>query len=329
MTVLVTGATGFIGRRLLERLTADGVRVRALYRRAAGTDHPLIEWRQVARLHDPEEVAPLLAGVDTVLHLAGLAHQTGKAGEGRWQEFQLANATVTRVLAEASAVASVRRFVYISSIAVMGTSSELPLNASMTANPQTDYGRSKLEGEVELERALRSSQTDWCILRPPVVYGPSNPGNMQRLLRLIATGLPLPLGAIHNRRSFMFIDNLVDAIVAVMRAGGPIRGRFIVGDGTDLSTPDLVRALALANNRPVKLVAVPVFLLRALALCADVVGKVTGKSLPFDSYSVDRLRESLPVDPVPFSARFAWHPPVKTSRALEITCQSLEEAGST
>lgn len=320
----MTGATGFIGSRLLERLVAEGISIRAPHRRAPGLQHTLIEWCPAARLDNQRELALLVAGVDTVIHLAGLAHQIGLSGQGRWEEFQRTNALVTGMLATASASAGVRRVIFLSSIAVMGITSDTPLNASMQPMPATDYGRSKLEGEAALEHALQGSQTDWCIIRPPVVYGPSNPGNMQRLLRLIGTGMPLPFGAIHNRRSFMFIDNLVDALVSVMRFDGPIRDRFVIGDGTDFSTPDLVRALAAASRRRVRVLPVPVFVLRALAHCADLAGKIIGKSLPFDSYSVDRLRESLHVDPAPFYSRFAWRPPVDTVQALEITCRSLD-----
>lgn len=328
MTVLVTGANGFIGRRLVERLANEGLTVRATYRRAPGDQHPLIEWLQVSGLEDPADLSRLVAGVDTVIHLAGLAHQIGRAGEGRADEFHRANATATSLLAAASAAAGVRRFIFISSIAVMGTRSSQPLDATLPANPQTDYGRSKLEGELALERALQGSRTDWCILRPPVVYGPSNPGNMQRLLRLINTGMPLPFGAIRNRRSFLFIDNLVDAIVMVLRAPGVIRERYVIGDGTDLSTPALVRALADASGRRVTLVPIPVFLLRTMALGADLVGKVARRSLPFDSYSVDRLRESLAVNAAPFQARFGWSPPVSTAQALKLTCESLQAGGT-
>lgn len=326
MTILVTGATGFIGRRLIERLVADGERVRAVHRQGAGLQHPLVEWRRVEGLDDAEELDRLVSGIDTIIHLAGLAHQIGKAGEGRAQEFHHINAVITGKLALASVAAGVRRFVFLSSIAVMGTSSDAPLDASMPVNPQTDYGRSKLEGEAALVRALQGTATDWCILRPPVVYGPSNPGNMQRLLRLIDTGIPLPFGAIRNRRSFIFIDNLIDAIITVVKATGRIQDCFIVGDGTDLSTPALVRALAEASKRRVRLLSIPVAMLRALAWCADVVGKVTMRSLPFDSYSVDRLRESLAVNQVPFERRFHWRAPVSTQRALTITCESLQRA---
>jgi len=235
---------------------------------------------------------------------------------------------VTAALARAAAAARVRRFIFMSSIAVMGTSSDAPFDAAMEPDPQTDYGRSKLEGERALERELAGSETDWCILRPPVVYGPGNPGNMERLLRLIGLGIPLPFGAIRNRRSFMYIDNLIDAVLTVLRHPAPIRARFVLGDATNLATPELVSALAVASGRRVRQWPVPVWVLRVLAKFADVAGKLLGRGLPFDSYSVDRLRESLTVNPAPFEKHFAWHPPVTTDEALAATCRDLIKAGN-
>ncbi len=164
-----------------------------------------------------------------------------------------------------------------------------------------------------------------CILTL-LVYGPGNPGNMERLLRLIGTGMPLPFGSVRNLRSFIFVENLVDGILAVLRFPGQIREIFSVTDGTDLSTRDLVKTLAECSGLRVRLVPVPIAALRRVARCADIIGRLTGHSLPFDSYSVGRLTESLIVDGSQFRAKFCWEPPVEPRRALALTCASVGDS---
>lgn len=323
MKLLVTGATGFIGRRLCAQLAGRGTVIRALYRTHPGEQIPGVEWLEFSRLDDLASWPQALNGVDAVVHLAGLAHQLGRAGEGRWEEFSQANVTVTRVLARACAQAGVPRLVFISSIAATRTSSDSPVTETMQPTPGSDYGRSKLEGEQAVADELRASAVDWCILRPPVIYGPGNPGNMERLLRLVRRGLPLPIGAIRNRRSFMYIDNLVDAVARVCEHRGRIRATLMLGDDTQLSTPELVRALAIAANLRARIFALPLWVLRLLARLADVAGTLLGRSLPFDTYSISKLTESLAVDSSEFRRRFAWQPPVSTAQALRSTSEQI------
>jgi nucleoside-diphosphate-sugar epimerase len=180
-----------------------------------------------------------------------------------------------------------------------------------------------LQAEQTIQAELSRCETDWCIIRPPLVYGPGNPGNMERLLRLLRMGLPLPFGAIRNLRSFVYVDNLVDAIVAVLRHTAPIRGAYVLADGTNLSTPDLVRALAMASGLRARVFAMPVWMLRLMAKAGDVIGATLGRSLPIDSYSVDRLRESLAVDGTAFATAFRWVAPVASAAALRATCGEI------
>jgi nucleoside-diphosphate-sugar epimerase len=236
-----------------------------------------------------------------------MAHQMGRAGKGRRDEFWRTNVESTALIARLCAQAGIARLVFMSSIAA---------RSSAEGGPQNDYGRSKREAESGLQRELATAVTDWCVMRPPLVYGPGNPGNMGRLLKLVDSGIPLPFASIRNTRSFMFIGNLVDAIITVLRHPGRIRDVFELGDGTELSTPALITALAKRIGRSPRLFPIPVPMLRYVARVADLFGAATGLSVPFDSYSMDRLTESLVVDWSHFRANFSWAPPVNPTDAL-------------
>lgn len=321
MKVLVTGGSGFVGGRLVRRLAELGLAVRATHRRADLAQVVGVEWWPLSALDDEGRLAESLAGCDMVVHLAGLAHQPGRAAN-RAAEFRRINTEGTRLLARAAARSGVRKFVYMSSIAAVCTHSDTPVDDQTSCAPSDAYGRSKLEAEQALVAELKGSATDWCVLRPPLVYGPGNPGNMRRLMRLMDTGLPLPFASIRNRRSFMFVDNLVDAILSVLRHEGVVRSTYVLSDGSDFSTPDLVRALAAATGRRVRLAAIPVFALTALGRAADAVHALLGGSLGIDSNAIDRLVGSLPVDGSGFCRYFDWYPPV----ALDIAFQQMGRA---
>jgi nucleoside-diphosphate-sugar epimerase len=321
--VLVTGATGFIGRHLCSRLLAEGFSVRATHRRSAAPDDTRIDWRRLERMDDAELWQEPLAGVSAVVHLAALAHQVGVAGVGRWEEFARTNVTATAALARACARAHTGRLVFLSSIAASCSASTRAIDASLPAAPESDYGRSKLEAEQAIDRELRSSTVDWCVLRPPLVYGPGNPGNMERLLKLLATGLPLPFGAIRNRRSFIYVHNLTDAILRVLNHRDTIRATFVVGDGSDFSTPALVAALAAATGRHARIFRVPESWLRLLGRGGDFAAKVLRRGVPIDSYSVSKLTESLFVDGAAFAEKFDWRASIAPADALQATCGEI------
>jgi nucleoside-diphosphate-sugar epimerase len=322
MRVLVTGGSGFIGQALARRLIAQGMTVRAISRREPYPVIPGVEWRSLS--HADADVAwhEAMAGCDTVVHLAALAHQIGRAATGRSSEFHELNVELTRRVARASMATGVKRVVFMSSIAAMCSRSEEPVDEARPCDPQDDYGRSKLEGERVLESELSAAAVDWCILRPPLIYGPGNPGNMARLLRLARSGLPLPLGAIRNRRSFMFIDNLVDAIATVVTYAGDIRATYVLGDDSHFSTAQLVGAMAAASGRPVRMIAVPVAVLKLAGRVGDLAARISGLSTGIDSYSVERLTGSLPVSSARFRRAFSWKPPVDVSSAIALTAKA-------
>ena len=321
MKVLVTGGSGFVGARLVRSLISEGETVRATYRTAAPADAAGAEWMRLARLDDERHLEEAVAGCDAVVHLAALAHQSD--AHKRVAEFLRVNTVGTRLLARAAVNAGVRRFVFVSSIAAVCTRSDEPVN-DLTAPAPTDiYGRSKLEAERALVAQMAGAACDWCILRPPLVYGPGNPGNMRRLLKIMASGWPLPLGAIRNRRSLMFVDNLNDALRTVMRHQRVVRSAFALSDGSEFSTPELVLALAGAAGVRVRLLNIPIPMLTVLGRLGDTARALSGRSLGLDSTAVDRLVGSLEVDGARFRQFFHWTPPVALDSALQQTAQAL------
>lgn len=317
MKVLITGASGFVGRHLAVYLAAGDFEVHGTHRGDRPPEVPGVHWHRTS-LSDPDAgLRDAVAGAGAIVHLAALAHQIGSHNGRRAAEFRRVNVGITRTVARCAAELGADRVVFMSSVAAIGARSRLAVNDETVCTPVDDYGRSKLEAEAVLRTELEGSRTDWCVLRPPLIYGPGNPGNMERLQKLVATGLPLPLAAVRNRRSFIFIDNLVAAIETVIRYPEPIRSCFVLSDGSEFSTPELIRSMARAAARDVRLFSVPVGLLRVAGRVGDVLRRVTGVSIGVDSYSVDRLVSSFEVDGRRFNTTFHWHPPVPPGRALE------------
>ena len=328
MRVLVTGATGFVGRHLLPVLQQGGCQVRAAYRsdRSTNARDTLFEWVPVGDIGPDTSWAGAMAGVDVVIHLAALAHQMGPAAETRESEFLRVNALGTAQLAECAAEAGVSRFVMLSSIAAMGPYADEPLAETGPCTPVTPYGRSKLEGERAVQRLLADGPTDWCILRPPLIYGPGNPGNMARLLRLIERGLPLPLGRVEARRSYVYVGNLVDLLSRCLTHPGASRRVFVVDDGEPIATRALVRLLAKYAGKPARLLPVPPWALKALGRLGDQLQRILGSSAGIDSYSIDRLMGSLVVDSRAVREALGWSPPFSQEAGLRLTVQPELEA---
>ena len=323
MKVLLTGATGFVGRALTARLASDGFQVRAAVRRVPDGADRRVEWIEIGDIGGAVDWEGAIDDVDGVVHLAALAHQLGRAGRGRAPEFMRINAEATQRLARAARHAAVARFVLLSSVAVIGRTGGALVNEDTAPHPDTDYGRSKLAAEHELVAELAGSTVAWSVLRAPLVFGPGNPGNMARLLRLLQRRWPLPFGAIDNARSFLFVDNLVDAIVRTLRAVPPVVGTYFVDDGTRLSTPALCRALASAARLDARLVSVPRCALQLLGAAGDAFERAVGRELPFNSYAIERLTGSLVVDGGRFRQSTGWRPPVAPEEALRRTVDSV------
>ena len=296
--VLVTGASGFIGRAACTAFAKRGWQVRAAVR-----DRATIEGAQ-AVLGSLEQGWPV-DDVDVVVHLAGIAHQLhGKAAESTYHAL---NCEATERLASAAIRAGVRRFVFMSSIKVNGerTPIDRPFHASDTPQPEDRYARSKRDAERVL--AGLSGKMEVVVVRPPLVYGPGVRANFLRLVRLVDRSLPLPLGAIRNRRSLIYVGNLADLIVAAASAPAAAGRTLLAADGEDLSTPQLVSEIARALGTPARLIGVPVGLLR-------LGGALTGKRA-----EIGRLVDSLVVDASETRELLGWRPPFSVREGIADT----------
>ncbi|GJD53973.1 ADP-L-glycero-D-manno-heptose-6-epimerase [Methylobacterium crusticola] len=270
--IALTGSTGFIGRHLLATLTARGYRVRVLLRRPDALP-PGTSGAVVGDLARPQNMAAALAGVDAVVHSAGLAHAMSGAPEDDYRTF---NTEATRGLARAAARARVRRFVFLSSIrAQSGPSAGAVLTEDVPAAPTDAYGRSKLAAE----EALAEIGIDYAALRPVLVYGAGQKGNMAALLRLAARPVPLPFGGLRGRRSLVSVEALGEAVDAVLRAPGPLRRPFIVSEADALTVAEMIAALRAGLGRRPGLLPVPAGLVAAalrLAGRAELQARLAG-----------------------------------------------------
>jgi nucleoside-diphosphate-sugar epimerase len=254
----------------------------------------------------------------TVVHLGALAHRTDPRRQPDEREFMEVNAAGTGRLAEAAVRSgNVRRFVFVSSIGAVAETSDDVVDEATPPRPVSPYGRSKLAGERALRSALGGSSTEWCVLRPVLAYGPGNPGNMARLLKLVRTGVPLPLGGIRNRRSFVFVGSLVDAIERAA-APGAAGGVFNVADDEAVSTPELIRLVAAAAGRKARLWTAPRWSLGLAAGCGDAASAL-GIRTGVDSYSLRRLEESLEVSNRALRAATGWRPGATLADGLRLT----------
>lgn len=305
MKVLVSGATGFVGTALMQRLFDDsGMQPIAMVRQGRGSLSHDIDVLEAGPMEACDVQAADLRGIDVAVHLAARAHVLDESDAQSLAVFRRVNVAGTLHLARQAAEAGVRRFVFVSSIGVLGRQGERPFLVSDPPNPQEPYAVSKREAEQGLAILGNETGMEMTVIRPPLVYGPGAPGNFGRLQRLVASGLPLPLGAIANKRSFVGLDNLVDLLVRCLDHPAAPGQTFLVADGQDLSTPELVRLMAEAMGRPPRLVPVPVSLLR-------LAGRLTGKGA-----EVERLCGSLRVDDSETRRVLDWAPPVSVEEGV-------------
>ena len=313
--VLITGAGGFIGRALCAKILAEGWQVRGTFRSESN----------VSRLPDGVEAFSIraidldtnwndaLAGIDTVVHLAARVHVMDDRSSDPLNEFRKVNVEGTKCLAVAAANAGIKRFVYISSIKVNGEGRAVPYREDEEPAPQDPYGVSKWEAERELRKISDKTGMETVILRPPLVYGPRVKANFLRLVSLVKFGIPLPLGRIKNRRSLIYIDNLIDAIITCMTNPNAAAKTYLVSDGEDVSTPELIRRIGAGFGRRALFMPVPVWIIR-------MTGKITGKH-----DEVERLVGSLTVDIFKICSELEWKPPYTMEYGLKETAKWYKE----
>lgn len=305
MRCLLTGANGFVGRALSNELLQCGHVIRAATR-SAETGREGIEQVLVGAMDGTTPWAAALRAVDVVVHLAARVHVMNDSAADPLAAFRQVNTQGTLNLAHQAATAGVKRFVFISSVKVNGelTQPGRPFTESDAPNPQDAYGVSKHEAEQGLRAIAAQTGMEVVIIRPPLVYGPGVKANFATLMRAVQRGWPLPLGAIHNQRSLVALDNLVNFLVTCITHPQAANQTFLVSDGQDLSTTELVRGLARAAGVPARLLPVPVWALQAGAM---LFGK---------GDAVQRLCGNLQVDTSKALELLGWVPPVSVEEGL-------------
>ena len=310
--VLVTGANGLIGRALVAGLLRRRTTVTAAVRREAAFP-PGVSVVRFGDLGPETDWREALAGCDVVVHLAARVHVMRDDVADPLTAYRGVNVAGTLALARQAAAAGAKRFIFVSSVKVNGEGTQpgRPFRETDVPAPVDPYGVSKLEAEQALLALAASTGIEVVVIRSPLVYGPGVRANFAALMRAVARGVPLPLGAVNNRRSLVAIDNLVDLIDTCVEHPAAANEIFFVSDGEDLSTPELVRRLAHAMGRPARLFPMPASVLMAGAM---LLGK---------REVAQRLLGSLQVDISKARSLLGWTPPVNVDEGLRRAVQGL------
>lgn len=310
MNILVTGATGFVGQLLCQRLMEQNYTVAATIRRPEDQQKlpPAIKTALVKSLPEllPEEI---IENTQAIIYLAARVHQLNDRGPDALNAYRQINTHGAIALAQQALKCGVKRFIYLSSIKVNGesTTNRIAYSEQDLPQPQDPYGISKWEAEQGLLELAQTSDLEVVILRPPLIYGPQVKANFLQLLKLINKGIPFPFASIHNHRSLLYVGNLVDAIVTSIDHPNAKNQTFLVSDGHALSTPELIGQLGQALDKPAKLFPFPPALLK---LAAISIGKAN---------VAERLLGSLRVDSSKIKQTLHWSPPYTTEEGLKIT----------
>lgn len=312
--ILVTGANGFVGRALVSRLAESGAEpVIAGVRAGAFPTTQGVRSVELGDLATSADLSGALKGVRCVIHAAARAHLVDRQSRGDVGAFRAANVDGTLALARQAASAGVQRFVFVSSIKVNGEGNVkgVPYRPDDIPRPEDAYGASKAEAESGLRHLVCTTGMELVIVRPPLVYGPGVRANFRAMMSWLRRGLPLPLAGIDNRRSLVALDNLVDLLLTCTihpRAAGEI---FLVSDGEDLSTPQLLRKLAQSLGTRARLFFLPKRMVCALAAAAG------------HADTVRRLCGDLQADIEKTRSMLDWRPPVSVDQGLEIVARAF------
>ena len=310
MHILITGATGFVGGHLCSKFLQEGHVVRAAVRRSSDFDTAqnldIVEVGDIGRDTDWKYA---LKDIDIVIHTAARTHiarqSHGDCEALYWSE----NVEATEALAIQAVGSGVHRFIFLSSVKAGGESSEIsgPLCSEMLPTPEDAYGRTKLAAEDVLFSLAGKNEMEVVVLRAPLIYGPGIKGNLLSLFSVVNRGIPLPLKWTHNRRDLLCIFNLLDAVGLLLQAEIVSGRRYYICDGEPISTPELIRRIADALDRPVRLFPVPVPILR-------LAGRISGCSS-----AISKLTKSLEVDGAAFCREVGWSPPFQMKEGLAQT----------
>lgn len=311
MRILLAGASGFVGRGLVPRLLNQQHEVTAAVRKMTADLDSRVTQGLIDGLSTEQDWQPLLVGQEAVIHLAARVHVMSDDSTDPLAEYRKVNVEGTLKLARQAVDAGVKRFIFISSVKVNGEGTTLgaPYSADAQAAPSDPYGVSKMEAEQGLRALAAETGMEVVIIRPVLVYGPGVQANVLSMMRWLHKGVPLPFGAIHNRRSLVALDNLVDLIVTCIAHPAAANQTFLVSDGEDLSTTMLLRRMGAALGKPARLLPVPSWMLEA---GATMLGKQA---------LAQRLCGSLQVDISKTRELLSWTPPVSVDEALTKTAK--------
>lgn len=299
MKVLITGANGFVGKALVSHLCEVGHSLIATTKNQPTNVDSRVQQIRHIELEAASDLSELLNDVDVLVHLAARVHIMNDQESDPLRAFRVINRDVTLNLAVQAAKAGVKRFIFLSTIKVIGesTTDRCPFSEEDECQPTEPYAISKLEAEKGLKEIASKTGLEVVIIRPPLIYGPGVKGNFANMMRWVSKQIPLPLGAINNQRSLLALDNLVDFITHCLNNPKATNEVFLLSDGHDVSTTELILKLALAQGKKARLLPVPVLL---MTMAAGLFGKKAVADRLFGSLQVDsrKARELLEWSPV-------------------------------
>jgi nucleoside-diphosphate-sugar epimerase len=330
LRILITGATGFVGKALSAQAVLQGFAVRTALRKP-GEVQGNFEVSVVGEINGVTDWTRALHGVDVVIHLAARVHVMHENADQPLEEFRRVNVAGTEHLARSAVAGGVKRLVFVSSIKVNGESTfpvsskaiQIPPSPPFAkwgikksvfsemdeADTQDPYGISKWEAEQALHRVASETGLEVVIMRPPLMYGAGVKGNFAQMLKVLAKGIPLPLASVSNLRSLVYIGNFVDALLQCATHPAAAGQTYLVSDGEDVATPELLRKLGIALGHPARLFPCPPVLLR-------LAGRLMGKS-----DQIERLLGSLQVDSSKIRRELGWQPPFSLQQGLQATAE--------
>jgi nucleoside-diphosphate-sugar epimerase len=309
MNILVTGATGFIGNKLCQVLSMRGDAVVAVARKQVNIDTNITVINKV--LSKDTDWQDCLKDIDVVIHLAGRAHVMKDVSENPYQAYADINIHATKHLAEQAALSGVKRFIYLSSIKVNGErTKDVAFSETESPQPEDDYGKTKYEAEKALNNIGKDTGMEVVIIRPPLVYGEGVKANFKSLIKLAQLNIPLPFGAIRNKRSLVYIENIIDFILLCTHHPSAANQTFLISDDDDVSITRLIQEIKEASGKRSLLIPVPQSWLKFVL---QLIGK---------SSLSDRLLGNLQVDMTKAKTLLDWKPPFTVEQGINKTIEA-------